>query len=171
MGLLGGMREPDSVRIAGVSAFALGMTLFLFVYALAAYILYRKRTARTLLLSVFLAYLAMFVLAPRIHERYLYPAIAIAIPLVFDSPAMIAVFGTLSATFLFNLAFVKRFNENELFLAPNDPWAGAAALVNLAALVVATIYGLRIASGAAELPAGAVQPAANRGPKLTSTPG
>src|SRR5208282_292173 len=143
MGLLGGLREPESTRIAGISAFALGMTLFLGVYIAAAYIIYRRRTLRGLLLSIFIAYLAMFVLAPRIHERYLYPALAILIPLALESPVTLAIFVALSGTFLLNLAWVKRYHEHELALDPNSWLAGAAALINLAALAVALVYGLR----------------------------
>jgi len=143
MGLLGGLREPESTRIAGLSAFALGMTLFLGVYLAAAYILYRRRTMRGLLLAIFIAYLAMFVLAPRIHERYLYPALAILAPMALESPAMLSIFAVLSGTFLLNLAWVKRYHEYGLALDPNNWLAGAAALINLAALAVALVYGLR----------------------------
>jgi hypothetical protein len=142
MSLLGGLREPDSIQIAGMSAFALGMTLFACGYVMAAVIMYRQRGPRALLLSIFIAYLAMFALAPRMHERYLYTAFPILIPLVFDSPALMAVFVALSGSFLFNLAYVKRFNEHSAILLPNEPWAGAAALVNVAALVAALGYGL-----------------------------
>jgi len=124
--------------------------LALFSEAGGRMILYRNRAPRTLFLSIFLVYLAMFVLAPRIHERYLYPALAIMIPLVFESPALTSIFVTLSATFLFNLAYVKRFNEHEILLAPHDRLAAAAALINLAALVVAAAYGLIAASGTDE---------------------
>jgi len=143
MGLLGGLREPESTRIAGLSAFALGMTLFLGVYLAAAYILYRRRTMRGLLLAIFIAYLAMFVLAPRIHERYLYPALAILAPMALESPAMLSIFAVLTGTFLLNLAWVKRYHEFGLALDPNNWLAGAAALINLAALAVALVYGLR----------------------------
>ncbi len=111
IGLLGGLREPDSLRISGIPAIALGMAMFGGVYVLVAWMIYRKRTPRSLLFSIFLAYLGMFVFAPRMHERYMYPALAILIPLAFDSPATLAIFATLSATFLFNLAHVYRFTR------------------------------------------------------------
>jgi len=142
MGLLGGLQRPDSTPIAGVSAFTLGMTLFLSAYAAAAYILYRKPAMRSLLLSIFLAYLAMFVLAPRIHERYMYPALAILIPLAVESPITLWIFAALSGTFLFNLALVKRYHEHELALEPNSWLAGVPALINLAALAVALVYAM-----------------------------
>jgi Gpi18-like mannosyltransferase len=148
LGMLGGLKQPDSVRIAGVSAFALGMTLFLSVYAIAGWILYRKRTPHALFVSIFLAYLAMFVLAPRIHERYLYPAVAIMVLFALESRVTIAIFAALSSTFLFNLAYVKRLHEQDLWNPPNARLVSAAALINLAALVVAVVYGLSAESEA-----------------------
>ncbi len=146
MALVAGMRLPESVTVIGIRAGVLAMGLFLAIYPVVAFMLYRKRTPRMLLFGVFLVYLAMFVLAPRVHERYLYPAVALLIPLAFDSAATLGLFVALSATLLSNLYAVKQLLDLRLELPAHDPFASVVAVVNLAALALALAYGFAIAS-------------------------
>jgi Gpi18-like mannosyltransferase len=146
MALVAGLRLPESTTVLGIRAFVLAMGLFLAIYPLVAFMLYRKRTPRMLLFAVFLVYLAMFVLAPRIHERYLYPAVALLIPLAFDSAATLGLFAALSATLLSNLYYVKQSLDLRQALPPYNWFASTVAAVNLAALALALAYGFAIAS-------------------------
>ncbi len=49
---------------------------------------------------------------PRMHERYLYPALVFVIPLALESTEMMVVFAVLIATCLFNLAYIKHTLES-----------------------------------------------------------
>jgi dolichyl-phosphate-mannose-protein mannosyltransferase len=145
IGLLGGLYKPDGVRIAGISAFALGMVLFLMVYALVVYMFLRRtRTERVLVFATFLTYLGMFVLAPRMHERYLYFAVTLLIPIVFDSVVTLVIFITLTTTFFFNIAFMKyasNYPAIGIRLLATYHWLIAVvALTNLAMLVLSACY-------------------------------
>jgi Gpi18-like mannosyltransferase len=156
MSALGGLLVPDSDRVFGpVSFFMLGNFLFLIVYVIAGYIVWRRRTGWSLMFSVFLVYLGMFVFAPRMHERYLYYAVALLSPLVFSSWAAIALYATLSATLLldmacafFELVFVNGVVEGHLIIGPSGRFE--IALINVAAFVLAAVYGLVITSRTAE---------------------
>ena len=79
-------------RWLGVSYFALGMSLLVPLYAFVAWILWRGRTPTRLLFASFIAVFGFFMVAPRMHERYMYPAIALAVPLALEAPEMLAVF-------------------------------------------------------------------------------
>jgi hypothetical protein len=150
MALLFGMRMPDSVAVLGVPAFALGTALLAAYYAVPATIVWRERTPRTLLLAAFLAYLGFFVLGTRIHERYLYFAVALMVPLALESRAMTGGYAILSATLLANQVMVKRFLERGASLAPRDPLACAIAAANVAVLLLVSLYGIYSASATRE---------------------
>ncbi|MGH7812566.1 MAG: glycosyltransferase family 39 protein [Candidatus Binataceae bacterium] len=146
MFLLGGLHSYDSAKVFGISYFALGNLLFPATYLVAGCVIWRNRSLRALLYAVFLVYLGMFVFETRIHERYLYYAVALIAPLVFDSWIALALLGTLTATLLFNLVLVKFVLEHHVFFAANDPAATAAAAINLAAFAIAALWGLAIAA-------------------------
>ncbi len=153
MGLLAGNWMPDSTPIMGIRAVSLGMALFLAVYPIAAFLLYRKRTPQMLLFAVFLVYLAMFVLAPRVHERYLYLAVALLIPLALDSAVTLVLSVALSATFLCNMYYIKQMLDlypdipPHSFVASTTAIVSAAiAIVNVAAFALALAYAFAIAS-------------------------
>lgn len=144
MALVGGIWRPDSGTVLGITYFALGMALLVPLYAFVAWILWRRRTPRDLIYASFITMFGFFLLAPRMHERYLYPALAFAIPLALESPEMLAVFGVLTLTCLFNLAYVLHALDKRVFLAPHDPLAMACAAVNLAVFGFAVHYGIRV---------------------------
>ncbi len=150
MALLAGSRLPESTAVMGIPAFALAMGLFLAIYPIVAFMLYRKRTPQMLLYAVFVVYLAMFVLAPRVHERYLYPAAALVIPLAFDSAATLVLTVVLSATLLCNMYYVKQLLDLRLEIPAHSWFASTVAIVNLAAFALALAYAFAIASRAGE---------------------
>src|SRR5208282_1398855 len=131
MALIGGLRQADSGTIAGVSYFALGMSLLAPLYGFIAWILWRGRTPTRLLFASFLAIFGFFMVAPRMHERYCYPAIALAVPLALEAPEMLAVFAILSLTCLINLAYVLHTLNTVVFLDARDGLAMATSLLNV----------------------------------------
>jgi dolichyl-phosphate-mannose-protein mannosyltransferase len=146
MALVAGMRVRDSTTLLGVSAFRLGLLLMAALYLVAVFVLWRERSSRALLYAAFLAYLGFFVLPTRIHERYLYFALALLTPLALDSWATIAMFATLTVTFLVNQVVTLRFLNHTTTLPQHDAYANTIACINLIALAVAIAYGLFLVS-------------------------
>jgi Gpi18-like mannosyltransferase/predicted membrane-bound dolichyl-phosphate-mannose-protein mannosyltransferase len=141
LALLGGLRKPDSDTLAGVSYFALGMSLLMPLYAFVGWRLWRDRSAHGLLYGCFGALFGFFMLAPRMHERYLYAALVFAAPLAVESAEMAAVFAILTLTCLFNLAYVLHALKTVVFLDSRDALAMAAAAINVLALALTADYG------------------------------
>jgi Gpi18-like mannosyltransferase/predicted membrane-bound dolichyl-phosphate-mannose-protein mannosyltransferase len=151
MALVGGLRVSDSGTIAGISYFALGMSMLVPLYAFVGWLVWRSRSAKTMMYAAFITLFGFFLLAPRMHERYLYPAIVFAIPLALESAEMLAVFGVISLTWLFNLAYVLHTLQTTVFLNPRDGFAMAASALNVAIFGVAAVYGARaLTRGATE---------------------
>jgi Gpi18-like mannosyltransferase/predicted membrane-bound dolichyl-phosphate-mannose-protein mannosyltransferase len=149
MALVGGLRQGDAGTVAGVSYFALGMSLLVPLYAFVAWIVWRRRSPRTLIYATFITIFGFFMLAPRMHERYLYPAIVFAIPLALESIEMLAVFAALSLTCLFNLAYILHTLQTVVFLDARDTLAMTASALNLVIFGVAVLYGATALEGAA----------------------
>jgi Gpi18-like mannosyltransferase/predicted membrane-bound dolichyl-phosphate-mannose-protein mannosyltransferase len=141
MALIGGLRQDDAGLIYGVSYYAIGMALLAPLYAFAIWTLWRNPSRRNLLFASFIAMFGFFMFAPRMHERYLYPAVVFAIPLALEEPAMIAVFALLTLTCLFNLAYVLRALNAGVFLGARDTPAMLTSIVNLLAFGLAAVYG------------------------------
>lgn len=142
MALLGGLRRPDSTTLAGISLFTLGMSLLVPLYGFVAWILWRERSPRSLIYAAFITVFGFFVLAPRMHERYLYPALAFAVPLALESTEMMLVFAALTLTCLFNLAYVLHALETVVFLDPRDWLAMTTSALNLVIFGYAVHYGV-----------------------------
>lgn len=137
MALLGGLRVPDVTPVMGIASFHLGMALLVPLYGLVGVVVMRRRDRRGFFFALFLATLGFFMLAPRMHERYLYPALVFALPLAAEETAVLWLFGLLSAAFLFNLAYVKHALETTVFLSSRDALAMTAAFVNVALFALA----------------------------------
>jgi Gpi18-like mannosyltransferase len=141
MALLGGVRQQDSNTLGGISFFALGMSLLVPLYAFVAWILWRGRTPTRLLFASFIAIFGFFMVAPRMHERYLYPAIALAVPLALEAPEMLIVFGVITITCLINLVDVLHTLNTVVFLDARDSLAMTTSAFNVIALGLAVYYG------------------------------
>ncbi len=146
MALVFGMRIRDSTSLFGLSAFSIGMMLMGAVYLVALLIVWRDRSPRAMLYAAFLAYLGFFVLPTRIHERYLYFALALLTPLALESWATIAIFATLTVTFLANQILTLRLLDSLITVRVHDSYASTFAFLNLAALGVAIAYGVFVIS-------------------------
>ncbi len=150
MALIGGLRQPDDDGIAGISYFAMGMSLLVPLYGFIAWVLWRKRSRKTLVYAAFIAIFGFFMVAPRMHERYLYPALVFSIPLALESTAMLALFGVLSLTCLFNLAYILHTLQTTVFLNSRDGLAMAASAINVVLFGLAVYYGFTRLEGAEE---------------------
>ncbi len=141
MALLGGLRQSDSDTLAGISYFTLGMSLLVPLYAFVAWILWSGRTPTRLLFAAFVAIFGFFMVAPRMHERYMYPAIALAVPLALEAPEMMAVFVIISITCFINLAYILHTLNTVVFLNARDGFAMATSALNVVALGLTVYYG------------------------------
>ena len=151
MALMGGLRKPDSDTIAGLSYFGVGMGLLAPLYAFIGWRLWNERSPRGLMFAIFAAVFGFFMLAPRMHERYLYAGLVFAAPLAAEGAEMATVFAILTATCLFNLAYVLHTLDTTVFLDSRDGLAMFAAAINVVAVVLAVDYGLGLADGAGPL--------------------
>ncbi len=148
MALIGGLRQSDSQSIAGISYFGLGMSLLVPLYAFVGWIVWRRPSAKTLIYAAFITVFGFFMLAPRMHERYVYPAIVFTIPLAFDSVEMLAIFVVLTLTALFNLAYILHTLQTVVFLPSRDTWAMIASAVNVLVFAGSIYYGVTRLEGA-----------------------
>lgn len=104
---LAGMRVSDQVPVLGLPLQAWGWAAFLSVAGLLMWLLhkrYAKAADRDLLLLQvsFLTVFAFFMVATRIHERYLFPAMAL---LILMWPRDRLLYAALTGSYLFNLAY------------------------------------------------------------------
>jgi Gpi18-like mannosyltransferase len=145
---MGGLVVLDSAKAIGpVSYFELGSFLYALATALAGWIIWRHRTPWFLFYSAFIIYLGMFTFAPRMHERYLFYAVALLAPMLATSGLVAALYGILSATLFLDTAYVF-FNflhipgavEGYLPLGPDARFA--ISITNVAAFGAAAIIGI-----------------------------
>jgi hypothetical protein len=143
MALAGGLRAQDSSRVMGVSYFWVGMGLSMAVLLFAMYLAWGARTWRGLMLSAFIALFGNFIFAPRMHERYLFPAIIFLVPIAIEEPFLLGIFVALTASWLFNLGYV--FEKNAL-LTVRDPAAMIGSSFNLLLFGSAATYAAMLSS-------------------------
>jgi dolichyl-phosphate-mannose-protein mannosyltransferase len=141
--LLGGLETPDSVKVALVSYYALGMSAIAGSFVIVAFLVWRARSANTVMLATFIAMLALFVFAPRMHERYTYYPLVFLAPLALESRVLTASYAVLTATSFFNLYFMKYLSDSSSFFSNHAHWpVGLASALNLALFIVVTGYAL-----------------------------
>jgi Gpi18-like mannosyltransferase len=143
MGLIGGMGTPDSDNAIGVSYRALGLSIVSAVYLVVSYMLWRARSASAAMLATFVALFGVFMFAPRMHERYLYYPLVFLIPIALENLFLTSAFAVVSATFLFNLHYIKHLTDTSTYF-PDHPSAAliVTASINLALFLAVTAYGM-----------------------------
>ncbi len=151
MALIGGLRKPDTDTFAGLSYFSIGMGLLVPLYVFIGFRLWHERSPRGMIFAIFAAVFGFFMLAPRMHERYLYAGLVFAAPLVVEGAEMATVFAILTVTCLFNLAYVLQVLDTTIFLDSRDGLAMLASAINLIALTLTIDYGVGLAEGAGPL--------------------
>ncbi len=144
MALTGGLRQNEAGALMGVTYFELGMALASGVLVFSVYLLWRYPTSRGLMLAAFIALFGNFIFAPRMHERYLCPALIFLVPAALEMPWMAALFVALTLSALFNLDYVFGMLRTTGFFASHDPLAMAASVVNLILFIAAAAYAASI---------------------------
>jgi Gpi18-like mannosyltransferase len=144
MGLIGGMGTPDTDKVFdGVSYSTFGLSLTCAVYLIVSYLIWRARSASAAILAIFVALFGFFMFAPRMHERYLYYPLVFLIPIALESEFLTTIYAIVSATFLFNLIYIKHLTDTSSYF-PDHPNAALiiATAINLAIFFAVTGYGL-----------------------------
>jgi hypothetical protein len=131
MAIVGGLRQPETTPIYGVSDFALGMALVLAVLALSCVMVWRNPSPSALMLAISLALFGEFLFGTRIHERYLYPALVFFVPLVFEGSFWLTAFTLLTLNYLFNLAYVLHTLDTTFWLDTHSAPAMLSGALNL----------------------------------------
>ena len=137
----------DPVSIGALPAVVVGSLLLLAALALVMVMVARRPDRLTILVGLSVLSIAFFVLPTRVHERYIYPFVALGAILAAASPRWTIAYAVSSVATLANMYFVLT------TLYPNNPgiedWLGigktlgtygyvaAAALIQAAALVFA----------------------------------
>jgi predicted membrane-bound dolichyl-phosphate-mannose-protein mannosyltransferase len=100
----------------GVTPQLIGITLFGMAAVLALWQVARRDDLRGVLLACLVLAIAFYALPTRVHERYLFPALAFAAPLVLRSRGWAAVFIGLSVSLFANVYWV--YTEDWSFAGP-----------------------------------------------------
>lgn len=163
MALLGGQWAADTTPvIGGMSYMVLGIILLAAVFAVFAYLYYYKRSPMNRHLFLLGAWLiaGIFVLGPYMHERYLYPVLALLLLafVVYGDRRLLIAFAGFSVTSYINVAQVlylhyEPSNANGLgYFAADDPLLLVCSGINLLLFVYLTYvtFSIRIKGGAAD---------------------
>ena len=141
MALIGGLRVSDSTTLFHVSYFTIGMSMLAALFVWIGYLIWRNPDdPERLNLGILLALFGSFMVAPRMHERYLYPALVFLIPLAVETPALLIALGVLSLTFLVNLADVMHILNAKTFFSTYDPLAMLLSALNVLAFAAIAAY-------------------------------
>ena len=129
----GGMWVPDTQV-----TFLLGWAMFAAVAAFTLYFVHKRfevNREMAVLFGTFVLFFAFFMLPTRIHERYLFPAMAImALMFVFLKKTR-PLYIVLTATCFINQAYVLSFLNAGTFIQLGDPVVFIVSLINSAAFV------------------------------------
>ncbi|MGA2410848.1 MAG: glycosyltransferase 87 family protein, partial [Candidatus Binataceae bacterium] len=131
MAIIGGIRQPETATIFGVSYYALGLALVLAVNALSCMLVWRNPSPQALMFAIFLALFGEFLFATRMHERYLYPALVFMAPIALEGTFWLVIFLLLSASLLANLVYVLHILRTVNWLDTYDAAAMLASALNL----------------------------------------
>jgi dolichyl-phosphate-mannose-protein mannosyltransferase len=131
MALTGGLDQDEMGGFMHVTYFDIGMALSACVLLFSLYLLWRRRSSRALMLAAFIALFGNFIFSPRMHERYLYPALIFLVPAAIETPFMMGVFAAVTLSALFNLGYVLHIARTTGYLVAHDPVAMAASAFNL----------------------------------------
>jgi Gpi18-like mannosyltransferase len=134
--------------IGSVSYSLIGRTLFVLTLATACWMMVRDRRPTIALFATFLTYFGMFLFLPRMHERYLYYAVAALAPLALASRTTLSLYIMLSITSLLDLASVSFRTVQIHGLITDRLLLGFEAkeiisIINVAAFCFAVWYGTR----------------------------
>ena len=109
------------IAAAGVSLTwqQVGTVLFAVVALAALWVVARRDDMRGVLIAALLLAIAFFVLPTRVHERYLFPALALAAPMLLAGRSWPWIYGGLSLSFFANIYWVY-----------SEDWSFAGGVIN-----------------------------------------
>jgi len=116
-------------QIAGWILF--GILLCLILYCVGPESFSKRYNSLTIYLT-YLVFFAFFLVLTRMHERYLFPVIALSLLSLTYTKKATLIFGVVTGTVLFNQAYTLQFLNNQMFVPSGDPAAYATSLLNLA---------------------------------------
>ncbi len=124
----------DQQVIATLGSFAVtwqlvGVVLFVAVALVAAWIVVRRDDTVGILVGTLVVAVAFFVLPTRVHERYLFPALALAAPLVVRGWRWKLLYGLLSLSFFTNIYGVYTADWSFVETSVMNPGVGGQAMV------------------------------------------
>src|SRR5665648_156198 len=132
-----GLWVPDG------NLYIVGWVLFGAFAAFTLYVLHKRYHMSGEMLAVFAAFLlffAFFMLPTRIHERYLFPAIAMLVLLVPFAKKIRLLYVALTATLLINQAYVLTFlNSTDPFIPQGDLVVLSVSVINLILFLYASV--------------------------------
>lgn len=120
---------PLTYRHLGGIGFALAYALALFVGWKARHAANKTQALRAAFLAATLVLLGLFVLGPEMHDRYLFPVLALALPLALTRVSDAIAYVAVSAAFVFNIASVFPFGPFAQTPAPDMPVTRWIALI------------------------------------------
>ncbi len=124
----------DQQVIATIGSFSVtwqlvGVALFVAVALFAAWVVVRRDDAVGILVGILVVSVAFFVLPTRVHERYLFPALALAAPLVIRGWRWKLLYGLLSLSFFANIYGVYTADWSFVKTSVMNPGIGGQAMV------------------------------------------
>ena len=102
---LAGFWQPDDLTVAGLSLQMWGLVAFVIFAVIVLWLFRRRYDSGSAIFAAFLLVFGFFMLMTRMHERYLFPTLAM-LALVLPLRFVPWLYGGLTATYLFNLAYV-----------------------------------------------------------------
>jgi len=140
--------DDGRVFLLGVSYQHWGEALLALAVAIALVVVWRRPDAPAVLWATLTITLSLFMLPTRIHERYLMPAVVLAVLVAALAPGMRWLGVALSLTYLVNVSVVYHVFGRQTFgfgvsARPSDPVVLAMAATNLFLLLV--VFGVGIA--------------------------
>ncbi|HET9613768.1 MAG TPA: hypothetical protein VFP22_03055, partial [Candidatus Limnocylindrales bacterium] len=135
---------PQAVMIAGIPAVYVGAALLIAAFIVVCVVVAARPTPLTMLVGVTVLTVAFFVLPTRVHERYLYPFIAVGAVLAAVSIRWRLAYVVLSATTFLNMYVVLT------TLYSNNPgvsdWLGIGGDIRKTEWVTAIVVALTVAA-------------------------
>ncbi len=134
----GGMWQPDTQTFLFLNFYTIGWLLFAAMTAFTLYFVYKRfgvNDEMLVLFAAFVLFFSFFMLPTRIHERYLFPAMAVLALLFPFLKKIRPMYVVLTLTCLINQVYVLPFLNARTFTQAGDPVAIAVSLINSAAFL------------------------------------
>jgi Gpi18-like mannosyltransferase len=129
----GGMWQSDTQTFLFLNFYTIGWVLFAALTTFTLYFVHKRFSANNEMLVLFAAFVlffSFFMLPTRIHERYLFPALAVLVLMFPFLKKMRPLYVVLTVTCFINQAYVLSFLNAGTFIQAGDPVSLAVSLIN-----------------------------------------